>query len=472
MMKKIINFIASPYLLLFLVLIFSFVIRGFNLYFNSPFVDEATYVLVGGKILAGAHEGLPINWVGGMPLFYPILSFIFYKIGGITMIRLINVLLGTISLAVMYYLIKDLNLFENKKLDSLNGLLGTLFFSIAPIHFTLSRLAIYDMLAFTLLVGGLLYLQKAINENDNNKYYQAGSLLILSFLAKYSVLIILPAIFIVSVLAARKIRHSILGIRRFITVIIAGIGIYFLFFFKDLFNFFTKIAYGAGKPLLSDILGQFWELTSIWYIFSALAVIIFFKEKKYKPLVFFLLSFSPLIIHLVFNNITSIKQDTIFTLIFLLPISASFFTNIYKNNSFSGILLTLITILIILFTHTFPKVWALEHFWPDTTEAMNILKKEVKGDDTILAESGDIVSLTLEGMIPQENIVTSSEFSYEEFVEKPAIEKALKEGVFKFIELDKTTEGLFDHVILEQINQQYILIYNSPPLAIYQQKAR
>ena len=101
-MKKLKLFAKIPNNLLTLILLASFIVRVYNLNYNSPFLDEAQYLVLGKKVLQGHwQESAPFSWVGGLPLLYPPLVAIF-GIFGILGARFLNVIFGTVSVYLLY----------------------------------------------------------------------------------------------------------------------------------------------------------------------------------------------------------------------------------------------------------------------------------------------------------------------------------------------------------------------------------
>src|SRR3989344_1398287 len=136
-LKKLLYFSKFPTGILALILLISLAIRVYNLNYNSPFLDEAQYIVLGQKVLAGHwQESNPFSWVGGMPLFYPTLSAI----------------LGVLSVYLIYEFTKSLRFSSNESEDKVTGFIAGSFLAILTVPIYLSRLAIYDMLSFTLFL--------------------------------------------------------------------------------------------------------------------------------------------------------------------------------------------------------------------------------------------------------------------------------------------------------------------------------
>ena len=81
-MQKLIKF---PFNILLAISLIAFFVRIYNLNFNSVFIDEAFYIVIGKNILSGNLSQVvnDITWVGGFPFFYPLFSALSYEVGGI-----------------------------------------------------------------------------------------------------------------------------------------------------------------------------------------------------------------------------------------------------------------------------------------------------------------------------------------------------------------------------------------------------
>ena len=87
------------FILFFLIILASFAVRVYNLNYNSPFNDEAVYIVVG-KLQIFQKDFWSYNanaWMGGNSFFYPTASALAYVSGGIVGSRLLNVLFGVLA---------------------------------------------------------------------------------------------------------------------------------------------------------------------------------------------------------------------------------------------------------------------------------------------------------------------------------------------------------------------------------------
>lgn|SRR3989344_87091 len=144
-----------------MVFVLAFLVRFINLNYNSPFNDEAIYVVVGqtGLFLGDWVSYNAASWMAGHPYFYPSITAIAYKIGGIAQSRFVNVAFGILTLYTIYQIIIILYERGNKKLFP--GLITIALLGITPIGVYVSRLATYDAPSFFFIFLGLYFISIA-----------------------------------------------------------------------------------------------------------------------------------------------------------------------------------------------------------------------------------------------------------------------------------------------------------------------
>src|SRR3989304_10223442 len=77
----------------------SFLIRAVNLSYNSPFNDEAIYIVIGKMGLFGGDwtSYNAASWMAGLPFLYPPLAGVGFELGGIVGARMLSVVFGVLS---------------------------------------------------------------------------------------------------------------------------------------------------------------------------------------------------------------------------------------------------------------------------------------------------------------------------------------------------------------------------------------
>src|SRR6266852_5974158 len=93
-------------IVLLLILSVAFAVRFYNLNYNSPFSDEATYIVIG---RLGIFQGdwwtyNASAWLAGFPYIYPPMTAIASMTAGILGSRFLNVLLGVLTVEAVFLL--------------------------------------------------------------------------------------------------------------------------------------------------------------------------------------------------------------------------------------------------------------------------------------------------------------------------------------------------------------------------------
>jgi 4-amino-4-deoxy-L-arabinose transferase-like glycosyltransferase len=461
--------------LLGVVILLAFGLRVFNLNYNSPFLDEAIYIQVGLPSLQGQIEQTvkSSSWIGGFPLIYPFLSALFYSVGGIFLSRLFNVLLGTVSVFLIYYFTKQLLLFKEVALNHLSGIIAASIMAVLAVPIALSRLANYDALSFTLFLLGIILLHKAIFSGERFLYPASVVIFFLSFLSKYIVAIFFPFLLLIPVYLAIRSRDSniIWGvIQYFCTPFLILMALYALLNFSSLQSFFTNQAVLENfNP--SEIINIFFKYTSFAYILSFFSLIFYRDKRRFIIWILFVLSLIPLIVHLLTKNDASVGQHTFLSLIFLLPLASTFLTSVIQKFPHAGVL-AVISVLVFTYFYSLPQVKSLEGFWPNTTGAAEALRQKVAPQDQILAESDDVIALALKDKLSSSDQVAGPfSFSYQDQEGLNAYTKAISDGYFNFIELESAYfSDEYITGIEEALSTNYRKIFDDGKVRVYQKQ--
>jgi hypothetical protein len=434
--SKILNF---EKLFLLLILLFAFLVRVYNLNFNSAFLDEAMYVVIGQKILEGRiMENLDaVSWVGGFPFVYPPVSAIFYNFGGLLATRLFNVFLGTVCVFLIYNFTKKLNLFSDEKSNEKVGLFSALLFSISAIPIDLSRVAIYDGLGFTFFLAGLNLYIGAMKKNHSFEYLLASEVFFTSFLVKYISLIFFPFLYLLALISS---TDKIKLIKFFFIPLLTFLILYFAFNFQKLIEYFSSQVSNPATTYL-DVLKTF--LKYLWpaFVLSIGGALYLFKTAGKTVAILFMLSLVSILLHVLTRNDNSSHQHSVYSLIFLLPLAASLLVFLVQKIKIIG---TVVVIFILFFNliYSYRQVIDLETFWPNSEKAVSLLNEKITPDDIILAEGGDSILIGLKDF-PRDNLIAAFVFNYQDKEGEEAYLKAVEDKYFSFIELENvyfTTE--------------------------------
>lgn len=460
------------YLVLALILLIAFLLRVENLRYNSLFIDEATYIVRGKRILDGyiAEVIGDIAWIGGFPFFYPLLSALFYILGGIWATRFFSVLLGTGTVLATYVFTRELGFFRKTNSNVLAGILAALFMATSAIPITESRLAVYDMLTYSLFLTSLIVLRRAGRTRSPSVYFSAAFLFFLSFLAKYVVIMYLPIFLLLpSVYAA--LRGKRLALKQVVEYAVGPLALMMTFYIglnsTRLYEFLTQQTI-TQEASVRVVINNFFESNWVLMILALFGVSLLLRKQLWVALILVSAMFLPLLSHMVSGNALSVSQHSFLSLIFAIPLIGGFLTLLLQRSRFMGLSLLCISLLanIIAGRHQITHAGT---FWPNSRDAVEYLAKNVKPGDKLFVESGDTVTLELYDRIPVDDIVGPFSFSYSDKQGLAAYLAAIEDGYFRFVEFEQTYISQEDLGRFENALQSgYNKVFDDGEIRIYE----
>ena len=473
-MRLLNKIIRLPSLFLIIILLIAFVLRVNNLNYNSPFLDEAMHIKLGKKVLADSWaEEAPFSWVGGLPLFYPRLSAYAYKVGGILGSRFLNVLLGTFSVYLFYLLTKLLYLTDENENNEYIAGFSALLLSILAVPVFLSRLAVYDMLSFTLFLASLLFLQKAlviikpILWQRENYFFASFIFLFTSFLAKYTTIIYVPLFSFWAFFQSKKRGRFVLhrSLKYFILPLTVSILLYLGWNFDSLRQFLAN-QFNEPTDQSFAIINEFLDFTLVLLPFSFLGLSLLFIKGHRNILLLTLGILIVPVFHLLTNNLSSLYQHVFLSLIFLIPPLTFLLSRIESKGAYFIKMSAALLILILVFFRSQSQIKNLETSWTNSNSVMEFLKNNSNKNDIILSSEDDITDLALPDT-PSENINGFWSLDYQDKKDEEAYSRAILDGYFNLILLNEKSSAKNLKIVTESINERYQLIYDSSPFKVY-----
>lgn len=471
------TFVKWPTILLILILLVAFGIRVYNLNYNSPFLDEALYILLGEKVLGGHwQEENPFGWVGGMPLFYPPLAAFFSKLGGVVGARFLNVLLGTLSVYLIYEFSKALRITNNKNSNQIIGLIAAALLSVLAIPVFLSRLAIYDMLSFTLFLGGLVFLQQGIGLQQpalwyhEHKLFVAAVFFFLSFLAKYVTLTFFPLVAVWALLQSYRVSKK--ALRQVLTYFVVPLAVasiaYIVWNFQAL-RHFNVDQIGDSQNNSRLILMQYFKYAGLPLLMALLGgILMIWKKQALLVSGLLLAALSVPVVHLLMNSSSAVHQHTFLSLIFLLPLVGYLLWYVVSFDRLIGTVATLFLVGLV-FTRSFTQVQSLQTTWPNTTAVMRFVQSATTSHEKVLSFEDDVTVLMLKNL-PASNITGIYNFQYKGVIEAEAYHLALADGHFNFVLFNEHNEGSVGSAVKESLTSHYQVAYNMHPYVVYKRQ--
>ncbi len=484
MTMRIVKFLRTNYMFLLLIfLALGFFARVKNLNYNSPFNDEAIYVVVGqvGLFKGDWYSYNAASWMAGSQYIYPSITAIAYRVGGIVGSRVVNVIFG-IGLTFFAYLtiLKIVKPQDGNRY--LSGFITLGILTFFPVGIYVSRLATYDMPSFFFLILSFYLLNKANHEIETKeiaKFYLLSAIsMYLAFLTKIVAGIYIPFIVFYSVIELRKREnHFSLWKKYFLVPFVTILSIHLTFNLKFLYSYFVNQepleirSYGA-------VIEKFW---SEFYLISPFLTIgsvgmILTKNKRQLALLSFA-TLLPLLFHLVFKNAPSLDKHTFLSVCFAAMISGigiAGLIELMRKKVLKNFLIGNLVGSVFLFSYfSYGQVFRYNELWSNTDNLDKFISSVVGDGDKVLAESGASVVLASSGKDFPTNVVTFDWLQYGNLTGREAYAKATQDGYFNFIQLEDLESAKLERnsklssVVFQNMSENYYKIYSKKGFVVY-----
>ncbi len=471
------------YLPLLLILAIALLIRVINLNYNSPFNDEAIYVVLG-KL--GIFQGdwvtyNPSAWVAGHPMAYPTITSLAYTIGGIVGSRLLNVFFGILTIETIFMI----TLFLTKKRDSQNYLTASIAAAVvggSATAYYVSRLATYDMPSFYFLFLsiGLLLLAEKTDRNTGKLYLLSSLSLFAAIMFKIISGIFLPFIVLTFFFKLRKTPTQFKFFKNyFLYPLIAAMTFFLLTNFTALVTYYQTQSNQYASPL--QILEMFWTNTYYMLGFYALGTIGMFLHKQYK--LWSILTFGgllALLFHIGIHRLSTFDKHIFLSIAFGSIVAGLGIGNIItslKGRYLKTLLVGYITTVLALYWFlSYQDGQRFNHQWTDSSPITSYLQSHIKPGDKLLAEVGSAAVLDIYENDHPINVTTFDWFSYSKKEDASAYTKALHDGYFNYVELEGDQESRDDShegihkLVAENLSENYALTFQSKDFYIYKRR--
>lgn len=476
---KNINF--SP--LALMVIVAALVVRVINLNYNSPFNDEAIYVVVGkmGLFYRDWSELAPFEWMAGLPIFYPPLSTLAHEIGGIVSSRFFNVIFFILTMATIHQIAYLLTPGE-RKTKARAALISLAVLGSTSSGYYVSRLATYDMPSFFFLALSSYFLIK-VNQLQGSfkKYYFAGAVfLFISFSFKYVIGIFVPVLFLYLYFSSgeSKVKRKAF-LSYFVVPSILMFGLLGLLNLRNFLIYYQEQVVTEIKTSVGGVLEIFVRESNIILFLWALGSIGYFFRKKYREwLALTLVSLLIVFVHTLNMREHTFDKHVLLTVMgfsLVSGIGISFLLDSIKNVSFSKISKFFVTLMLIL-AWIYPiKIYdSYNKLWVNTYPVMGYIEGNLEPNSIVLTELGAVTTLSLFDQTYPPNVFTFDYIEYDEYLAEVAIEKGLNDGYFDMVILqsqeDDKLEDFFylNEVTINSINEMYTLCYQDAHFEVYE----
>ena len=454
-----------------------------NLHYNSPFNDEAVYVIVGqlGLFYKDWESLSPFNWVGGIPYLYPVLTALFYSIGGIELTRLVNVLFFLFSLYFIYRITFSLRIGDkNKKRTA--ALIACLVLGYSQTSHYVSRLATYDAPGFFLMIVAVFFMIAASKpfQYPGKYYFLSALFLLLSFFVKYSSGVFIPLLVSTSFLLINRLdktKRKIWLIYQ-ITPIALALSFFILQRHQSLLIFYHD-QMRAGTASLMEILNIWWLETRYSLLIFVPGSIGLFIKKRYRLwLGILLFSTALLIVHFQSMRSATLDKHLIYYAAGISIIGGLGMSELYEfgqkktTRAFSKISIILI---LFLFVHLSAREYfKYDLLWTNTESVHNYIVDSVDANTVVVSQLGASTQLALLNKTPISNIFTFDWIAYGDLIQEKALVKGIDDGYFDLIILEPNNPFYSsDHQQMlqlteESVDESYSINYQSDNFLVYQ----
>jgi hypothetical protein len=477
-LKKIISFL---FFLLFAISIL--LSKSYNLDYNSPFNDEAVYVVVGKMgLFNGDWESLtPFNWVGGVPFVYPLISGGLYALGGIELARLFNVVLFMLSLYFVYQI--AYHLAESDQRLARNGaLIAVLGLGFSQSGYYVSRLATYDMPSFFLIIVAFYFMVAASKPFlfPGQYYFLSSMFALLSFFMKYSTGIFIPIIALLSFLLIdkkNKDKKKAWFIYQVLPIVIALSSFVWLRH-QSLTIFYQEQMQGITSDL-TTILRVIWTETRYSLILMIPGTIGLMIARKFKLLLTILtISAALIVIHLQSLRVATLDKHLFMSAAGFCLIGGLGIAELYqraKSPKIQPLFKIAIIFTLILFTHFSSSAYSkYNQMWTNTHPVHQSVYTMVNGEAVVLTQLGASSQLALFSKTPVSKVHTFDWVYYDGVSQEKALVKGIDDGYFDVIILEKDNPFYTSyHQRMHQLAQEtidgaYQLNYEDNNFLVYQ----
>lgn len=446
-------------LLALLALPLIFGIRVFDLNYNTLFVDEAIYAIVGRNLLAGAVDTSTLGWMYGSYL-YPILAGLVDASGGVTGLRLLSAVFSTLAAGLIY--LATTRLFGGE-----SAVWATIIFGLTAISIDVGQFAVYDAPVVPALAGSLYLIVRAAEAPPQRERWLllgAGACLISAIFAKYFAVIFLPVLSLIGLACALQQGRSMRPFFGwFFLPMSLLIGAYALIADDELRSLLAGrfgVAPGARRLIFADIWAEIGFTTLIALVGLGLLAWRGLPSTGYVPRsrriiwaalvpALALSALAAPIYHLGTGNSQSAWKHSVYSLIFLAPLAgyacAALVAALRELPGRQGLTARVIgalsSALIVAWgvDYALDRNYGFQRSWPNTSGVVAHLENAgLAPGDPVLAEGAQIYDYAF-AFGPDYSAMWSNTWyvRYGDLADADAMEAAIADRVYRFVVLDE-----------------------------------
>lgn len=456
-------------------------LRLVNLNYNAPFNDEAIYIVIG-KLGVFSWNWWVYNansWMAGNQLVYPSITALFYSIGGILGSRFFSVLMGVLSIEMIFriaFLITE----GTTDRKFLSGIISSIILGGSAISLYVSRLATYDIPSFYFLLLGIYLALSASTKGVNKaKFYLFSALFLeLSFMTKIITGLYIPFVALISYLIARRDKEQYFYWKRyFLFPFVTGFAVYCLL---NLSSFMTYFQLQSAREHFAMLEVAKTYLTYVYPIipFFLLGSVGMLISRQWRLWLMLFLSNSLIVLfHLLAHRISTFDKHIFLSIIFLSLISGvglSYLLELFPYSKVTFLPRLILAAGLLFYTaFSYQSAQAFNSLWTNESEMLDHVAQITHPGDQILTEYGAATMLATYKKDFPANVHTFDYFRYGSIEGDPAYEKAVQDGYFDIIELDNESipKGArnehLHNLVKKALLLSYQLIYQGDDSTIY-----
>jgi cellulose synthase (UDP-forming) len=439
----------------------AFLLRAWNLSYNSAFLDEASLIQRGVEALSGT----PLSYLMRIPGFvwmFPVLSRVVDSYGGLSAVRFLNSLFGALAVLCVY-------LFARTLFNRQVACCAALFYALSGPAIFISRFGTYDAMSNALLAATVFLLARGMKRDSRRSLLLASVAAFLAVLAKYPAGFYLPLL----VLAVSVHRKRFFAWKYFALPLIVLIGAYVGYNFSDLVSRFllgsVASKYAKYEAVNLKLLGE-----SAIYLGPGLllALVALIRSPRHRLLTAGLMcgAAAILLYHFANQDAEAFYKHVAYGLILLAPAAALGLSSIPGSQSPApseradwGYVVTVAMLALLLLSRE--QLWGFQNFWPDSSSTISYLEQHLDGDEVLLAENGAVYNYYLRLHGPGwSNLELWDTFSttctFGDARGDEARFSALESDYFDYVILDDTSTPDLNQELLSRMGQDYELAFS------------
>jgi 4-amino-4-deoxy-L-arabinose transferase-like glycosyltransferase len=465
-----------------LLLILALLLRS-NLSYRTAFVDEALRIYEGWRILNGLPTQI-MTYHFGWPVFSTVpLGFAGWH-GGLEWARGLNVVWGVLTVLVV-------TLTARRLYGKMAGFIAGGMFAVFGSAIFTSTFATHDSLSIFWASLAVYFWVRGLTDDTVYPYALGSFFMVLGALTKYSaVSIALTTAVYACVLITgfffwprppEKMNGGMAACRRAVAKFLAFL-LPFLLLFAYGFVFRSELFALWQNQLLSkqsgastiylDILRGYLETLWLPLVLGLIALIR--REGRHVRIGLLLIGISVLVYHLLNKTDEAMFKHECFMLLGLAPLAAGGIVALadllnkrlrtLRKDAVAGLLGLAAVVYLGWSGQNMLPEW--HSFWSDTSELLDYLRENVRQDDLILMEGGNVGNFYLRvrgvpGRVPAE-IADTWWYEDEQGFGEEAYQRAIAEKRFDFIVLDNSLTPEFSAQFLPLILEEYDLVASFP----------